>query len=72
LSPAPQRICEERNALLRYLWQILGSRSLKKCSGTTEGGSKKIGIARDILPPSGVLLAAIKPHRLDGDGQCVR
>jgi hypothetical protein len=32
---------------------------------------KKIGIARDILRPSGVLLAAIKPHRLDGDGQCV-
>jgi hypothetical protein len=33
---------------------------------------KKIGIARDILRPSGVLLAAIKPHRLDGDGQCAR
>jgi len=36
------------------------------------GWLKKIGIAQDILHPSGVLLAAIKPHRLDGDGQCAR
>src|SRR6266702_1263557 len=42
----------------------------EECSGTTQGGSKKIGIARDILRRCGVLLAAIEPHRLDGDGQC--
>src|SRR5882757_9092582 len=36
------------------------------------GWLKKIGIAQDILHPSGVLLVAIKPHRLDGDGQCAR
>src|ERR1700676_2304819 len=29
----------------------------------------KIWAARNILRPSGVLLAAIEPHRLDGDGQ---
>ena len=69
---APQRIYEEHNALLGYLQQ--GLPQSEKCSGTTESASppKKIGIARDILRPSGVLLAAIKPHRLDGDGQCVR
>jgi hypothetical protein len=44
----------------------------RKCPGTTERVSKKIGIALDILHPSGVLFAAIKPHRLDGDGQWVR
>jgi hypothetical protein len=35
-----------------------------------DGVAKKIGIARDNLHPSGVLLTAIQPHRLDGDGQC--
>jgi hypothetical protein len=38
-----------------------------------DGGSlKKIGIGRDNLRPSGVLLAAIRPCRLDGDGRRVR
>jgi hypothetical protein len=33
---------------------------------------KKIATGRDDLRPSGVLLAAIEPHCLDGDGQCAR
>jgi hypothetical protein len=49
-----------------------GPAQSEKCSDTTEGGSKKKGIVRDILRPSGVLLAAIGPYRLDGDGQCAR
>ncbi len=44
----------------------------EKMFGHDGGWLKKIRVARDILPPSGVSLAAIKPHRLDGDGQCAR
>jgi hypothetical protein len=67
---APQRIYEERNALIGYLCQNLNP-SLENVRAPLSA-SQKNGIARDILCPSGVLLAAIKPHRLDGDGQCAR
>jgi hypothetical protein len=72
VAPPRQRISEEFNALLQYLSQNLDSRSSEKMFGHDGKGLKKNGIARDILRPSGVLLAAIMPHRPDGDGQCAR
>jgi hypothetical protein len=63
--PALQRIYEERNALIRYFCQNLNP-SLENVRGV----SKKIGKLGKFSALPVFLLAAIEPHRLDGDGQC--
>lgn len=67
IEPA-QRICEERSALLGYLSRNLIS-AVQKMSARRRAQKKSewFGMFCDLA-----VFCWIKPHRLDGDGQCVR